>query len=73
MKYVILILMAALALSGCASKTDEITAANLSNGQYSNYSCRQIKQKVYVVNHELQELSVKQNKTSSKSSWAPAL
>ena len=59
-----------LALSGCASKSSEITGNNLSMGKYTNYSCEQIKHRVYTVNSELQTVSIEQDSTSSKDSIA---
>jgi hypothetical protein len=56
-------------VSACAKAPEEIAAINVDEGQYSRYSCNQIKQKELALNQDLEKLSAQQNAAKNADAW----
>lgn len=64
-KHVALSIAAALAVSGCATHSDSISASHVSDAQYANFTCDQIRAEMDRVRFKRDELVEKQNKSAS--------
>lgn len=60
-----IMVIAAIGLSSCASKSDKVQASYVSPLQYSDFSCKQIKGEIGRVGRKMNEVAGVQDKTAS--------
>ena len=65
----LLLIAGLLIVSACAKAPEDIAAVSMDDGQYSRYSCTQLKQSELTLNQELENLSAKQNSAKTGDAW----
>ena len=74
--FIVLILSTSIFISGCASSSSGIKAANISSSEYSDWDCKKIKNELRFLTDEISELSGQQDEQKRKDTmygWASFL
>lgn len=69
MRIAVFSLVAALALAACAKQPDQISAVDIGEGAYANYSCRDLATERLNIEQDLANLSAKQKSAASGDAW----
>jgi hypothetical protein len=72
-QFVTLVVLAALAVSGCASSSDKVTATYVSPMQYESWTCRQLAEEAQRVSRRASEASGAQDSQANRDTVATAV